>query len=126
MHFLDNVFPLQYPMYSPGIAEGGRGWLLSLLLTTKPLLHAALALSSYHHGIMVLEQSRNQCRSASLRSQENHLAICLAEFQEQIRTVGQFVAGNCSKNGIGMMASTVQLVFFEVCYRSILLRVFCH
>lgn len=108
-------------MYSPSIAEGGRGWLLSLLLTTKPLLHAALALSSYHRGTMVLEESRSQCRSVSLQSQERHLAICLAEFQEQIRTVGQFVAGNCSKNGIGMMASTVELIFFEVCYRFALL-----
>ena len=27
MHFLDNIFPLQYPVFKLGILEGGRGWL---------------------------------------------------------------------------------------------------
>ena len=42
MHFLDSVFPLQYPMYKPEISEGERGWLLSLLLRAKSFYHAAL------------------------------------------------------------------------------------
>lgn len=59
MHFLDNVFPLQYPMYHPTVVSGGRGWFLSLLLRTKPLYHAALALSSYHHGTVVYAHAKD-------------------------------------------------------------------
>ena len=115
MHYLDSVFPLQYPMYKPSLAEGGRGWLLALLLNTKPLYHAALGLSAYHRGAMVLEESRNACRSTSVHTQEKHLAICLSEFRDAIKNMGAFVASNCTKNGLGIMASTVQLIFFEVC-----------
>ncbi|OKL59609.1 hypothetical protein UA08_05212 [Talaromyces atroroseus] len=48
MHYLDNVFPLQYPMYRASVLEGGRGWLLAPMFRIKPLYHATLAISSYH------------------------------------------------------------------------------
>ncbi|KAF4627072.1 hypothetical protein G7Y89_g11081 [Cudoniella acicularis] len=115
MHFLDNVFPLQYPMYKPNLREGGRGWLLSLLLRTKPLYHAALALSVYHRRrLLLMLEPPHPCHAARLVEQENHLAICLTEFQETIRSVQQFVERTCPRNVMGIMASVVQLVFFEL------------
>jgi hypothetical protein len=48
MHYLDYVFPLQFPFYKHSAVNGGRGWLLSLLLQLEPLYHAALSVSSYH------------------------------------------------------------------------------
>lgn len=42
MHYLDNVFYIQFQFHTPVVAEGGRGWILSLLTRTKPLYHAAL------------------------------------------------------------------------------------
>lgn len=117
MHFLDNVFPLQHPMYNPGVAEGGRGWLLSLLLRTKPLYHASLALSAYHRGSVMLANQRykNPCSSAQ---QEKHLAICLEEFLQAIKDVGTWVMLKvCPKDSLGLMASVVQLIYFEVSAR---------
>ncbi|KAK6858018.1 hypothetical protein PG995_005717 [Apiospora arundinis] len=89
MHFLDTVFPLQYPMYDPDIIEGGRGWLLSLLLRTKPLYHAALA-------------------------QERHLELSLRTVREAITHVNEFVHRRQSTNQLGTVASIVELVFFEL------------
>lgn len=48
MHYLDYVFPLQFPFYKHNALQGGRGWLLSLLMQLEPLHHAALSVSSYH------------------------------------------------------------------------------
>lgn len=48
MHYLDHVFPLQFPFYQPSIWNGGRGWLLSTLMQTKPLCYAALSFAAYH------------------------------------------------------------------------------
>jgi hypothetical protein len=48
MHYLDSVFPLQFPFYKHSAVKGGRGWLLSLLMQLEPLYHAALSVSSYH------------------------------------------------------------------------------
>lgn len=48
MHYLDHVFPLQFPFYQPSIWNGGRGWLLFTLMQTKPLYYAALSFAAYH------------------------------------------------------------------------------
>ncbi|KAH9219080.1 fungal-specific transcription factor domain-containing protein [Leptodontidium sp. 2 PMI_412] len=114
MHFLDHVFPLQHPMYKPNIADGGRSWLLSLLLRTKPLYHASLALSAYHRG-KVLIQARQPCAHHSLIDQEKHLAASLEELKEAIRNVGQMtMLKACPKDSLGLMASVVQLIYFEL------------
>lgn len=107
MHFLDNIFPLQLPMYRPGVLEGGRGWLLSLLLRTKPLYHAALALSAYHRRTIMLSEPGQLYRATDLAQQEKHLEIC-------INLLNKFVQNSCPVSGLGIMTSVVQLVFFEV------------
>jgi hypothetical protein len=56
MHYLDYVFPLQFPFYKHSAISGGRGWLLSLLLQLEPLYHAALSLSCYHMHFEELAQ----------------------------------------------------------------------
>lgn len=48
MHYLDKVFPCQFQFYQHSVEDGGRGWLLSLLLETKPFHHAACSLAAYH------------------------------------------------------------------------------
>ncbi|KAF5868962.1 putative c6 transcription protein [Botrytis fragariae] len=120
MHFVDNVFPLQYPMYKPEVSEGGRGWLLSLLLKTKPLYHASIGLSAYHRGVVLRELTSGGCTKPSIAEQESHLAICLTEFQEAIRSAQDCakdcVYGRdiCVGSSLAIMACVVQLVFFEL------------
>lgn len=111
MNFLDHVFPLQFPMYKPGILEGGRGWLLALLLRMKPLYHAALALSVHHRRTTMLAKISDPCRVALLVEQERHLEIC-------IKLVNMFAQGGCPKNGLGIVNAVIQLVFFEVYFHA--------
>ena len=107
MHFLDNVFPLQYPMYKPGILEGGRGWLLNLLLRTKPFYHAALALSAYHRRSVMLAKVSHLDQITALLQQKKHHEICMNLVHQS--------AQECSPNiGLGNVASMVQSVFVEV------------
>ncbi|KAH8668653.1 fungal-specific transcription factor domain-containing protein, partial [Xylariales sp. PMI_506] len=114
MHFLDNVFPLQYPAYQPEVVHGGRGWLLQLLLQTKPLYHAALALSAYHRLMVTFEILPNQCRLAAAVQQEQQLERCLVEVQQAVRGVNHFIGQNMASNRIGLISSIIQLVFFEL------------
>jgi len=107
MHFLDTVFPLQYPMYKPGISEGGRGWLHSLLLQTKPLYHSALAFSAYHRRTALFAKLSPPSQVAALVQQAKHFDICIQE-------VNEFSQNSCSKNGLGIAFAIVQLVFFQV------------
>ena len=107
MHFLDFVFPLQYPIYQLDAVQGGRGWLLALLLHHTPLCHAALALSTFHrHTLMSSNMTRAQ-HMAERRRQEYHLGICLDQ-------VHRSASSSCTKDGLGIAAAVTELLFFEV------------
>jgi hypothetical protein len=111
MNFLDNVFPLQYPMYQPmyqpGIMNGGRGWLLSMLLLTKPFYHAALTMSAYHRRTITLAKLSQACQVASLVQQEKYLVLSL-------QSVNEHAQNSCPNSGLGIQISVIQLMFFEV------------
>lgn len=108
MHFLDIVFPLQYPMYKPGILEGGRGWLLTLLLQSNPFYHSALALSAYHRRIVMPANTVHSHKTSTLIQQEEHYKDC-------IHSLKQATQNSCPKSGLGVVAATMQLAFFEAC-----------
>jgi hypothetical protein len=110
MHYLDHVFPLLFPMYEP---EGGRSWLLALLLKSKPFYHAALTLSACVRRDDVSTQSS---RAAMLLQQEEHLELCL-------KLLSHSAQNSCSNDGLGMLAAVIHAMFFEVRipYRSLFL-----
>ncbi|KPM41353.1 hypothetical protein AK830_g5178 [Neonectria ditissima] len=107
MHFLDNVFPLQYPMYRPDITKGGRGWLLNLLLGSKPFYHAALALSVYHRRTAVPASNKHQV--ATLVQQEQHLEISLNAMNFAMQN-----SCGVDARGLGVATAVVQLMLFEL------------
>jgi hypothetical protein len=49
VHYLDYIFPLQFPYYVDKPQFGGRGWLFWLLMRNGPLNQAILTLSALHH-----------------------------------------------------------------------------
>jgi hypothetical protein len=101
MHFLDNVFPVQYPMYKP---KEGRGWLLTFLLKAKPFYHASLALSASHQRT-VLPPGSSQ--SAILLQEQQHLEACL----KMIRLGAEH---QCANGGTAMLAAVIQVMFLDV------------
>ena len=109
MHFLDNVFPLQYLMYKSEVLEGGRGWLLNLLLRSEAFYHASLALSAYHRRSVMLANASHPIQAAALVQQGKHLESC-------INLTHQAAQRCCPRMGLGILASVIQLVFFEVLF----------
>ncbi|KAK7757473.1 hypothetical protein SLS62_000488 [Diatrype stigma] len=61
MFYLDHVFPFLYPFYRPSpVLEGGRAWVLEMLLGSPVVRQAALCQSSYFFS---LAQGRDKCNS---------------------------------------------------------------
>jgi hypothetical protein len=84
MHYLDHIFPLQFPFYKPSVSEGGRGWLLDLILRTRPLFHAVLSLKLCHmHSSQSLE-NLNKCEPTLLEDIEKHHTLALSELRSHI------------------------------------------
>ncbi|CAG7919109.1 unnamed protein product [Penicillium olsonii] len=53
MHYLDQVFPWQFPYHDSRSRLGNRGWLFLLLIKCGPLYHAILSLSSLHQSALL-------------------------------------------------------------------------
>lgn len=108
MHFLDNIFPFQYPLFKPGVLEGGRGWLLHLLLQTNPLFYVALAFSAYHRRTMMSAETSRPLRAATLVQQEKYLGLCITLMNKNAQKY-------CGEwRGLGIALTVIELVFFEV------------
>ena len=109
MHYFDYVFPLQFRFYTQGLEQGGRGWLLWLLMKAGPLYHAALSLAALHqytlryHDQTAKYAELNDYHSKALKDlqlflQENQGANGLRETSKQIE----------------VLACGVSLISFEV------------
>lgn len=114
MNYLDNVFPVQFNCYTPPATELGRGWLLALLTRTKPLYHAALALSAYYmHSILrVTEPARQICILNHWEEMKRQHALAFKELQVQIARLSD--GDGTLSCTIETVAGILQLIFFEV------------
>lgn len=110
MHFFDHVFPLQHPAYRPLIEEGGRGWYLSLIFSSRALYHATLCLSAYHREVTT-RRLGSSCHELNLQDLEMHNALSFKVLQQQL---GENAKSMSIRQRIGMLAGIVQMMFFQV------------
>ncbi len=111
MNYLDHVFPLQFNCYTPPITELGRGWLLALLTRTKPLYHAALALSAFYMHSVLQQTRRIQCADIYWESMKSHHSLAFSELQSKISCLKD---SRHLKPTIETLACIIQLISFEV------------
>jgi hypothetical protein len=116
MHYLDYVFFIQFRFYTPSVSAGGRGWLLSLLRSTKPLYHAALSLSAFHQqSLLSIDQDGCQIQKDHLQELERHHNLTLEELQLFILAHGEVDATQEHLGGnVQILACMVELISFEV------------
>ncbi|THV45537.1 hypothetical protein BGAL_0477g00070 [Botrytis galanthina] len=113
MHYLDIVFPLQFRFYRPLASEGGRGWLLSILLHTRPLYHAALSLSAYHQSAMY---SGNESKTSGniLEDLQKHHSLALVGLRQHIDRLSLGIGLGRTKTKVEILACMICLISFEI------------
>lgn len=120
MHYLDEVFFVQFPFYNSSAASGGRGWLYSLLAQVKPLYDAVLALSQYHRESLRLTPRNNTNVNAHklvhLQSRDDHYNAALRELQLSIGGSHMWSGTSILIRSIQALTCILQLLFFEVCH----------
>ncbi|KAF2812002.1 uncharacterized protein BDZ99DRAFT_285148 [Mytilinidion resinicola] len=115
MHYLDHVFLLQFPFYKPSIQEGGRGWLLSILMQTKPLYYAALSLAAYHLQSIrcpSVYYAESNCRGAA-KVQEQHV-LAIRGLRKHLEAIGGSARNRSLVDNIEMLCCMVLLISLEV------------
>lgn len=113
MHYLDVIFPLQFRFYRPSVSEGGRGWLLSILLHTKPLYHAALSLSAYHQSAMYSGNGSNASDNILVDLQRHH-SLALVGLRQHIDRLSLEIGMGNVNTKVEILACMICLISFEV------------
>ncbi|KAE8448824.1 hypothetical protein EG329_008826 [Mollisiaceae sp. DMI_Dod_QoI] len=108
MYYLDCVFPMQFKMYNPSPLEGGRGWLLSLLLRTPPLYYMSLALAA--HCMEVLEAPNGSDESKGITSAQ--LASALQNLQQYITVFNEQPGPGSLDENIKVLVCIMQMIGF--------------
>jgi hypothetical protein len=115
MHYLDIVFPQLFRFYNPLVSEGGRGWLLTILVRTKPLFHAALSLSAYHRKKLLAVNETNGNDLSTLPDLERHHMSTLVELRRHIDSLKVSRDGVMTmKTQVEVLACMIHLISFEV------------
>ena len=112
MNYLDNIFPLQYYFYQPSAAERGRGWLLSMLLRSKPLYYTALAFSA----VQKINAARNDDATESryLEELDYQHSLAMAGLAHQLEELPVLQGQEHLKLGLEILACTIQLQSIEI------------
>jgi hypothetical protein len=118
MLYLDKVIPNQFPFYSPSTAEGGRGWLFCLLMKSRPLYKAALAMAAVYcqqSPSTVVELNPAQLLLPDIVSSVDHLYVdAIGELRDCIGSLSLKRGKDGLKEGIHVLACIVHLILLEV------------
>jgi hypothetical protein len=115
MHYLDHVFPLQFPLYQPSAVAGGRGWLLSMLAHTKPLHHAALSLAAYHRQSLFcpsIQDLQRGCLDTEALQQQR--VITIRELRQHLEGVSWQPTKRSLIDNIDLLCCMALLISLEV------------
>lgn len=113
MHYLDQVFYIQYPFYDVH-GKQKRGWLLSMLKGGKSSYNASLALSEHH---LLSTQPPNADTAASLtkqRSKDSHHYLAYQEMELSVGGSRWWNADIRITRSLESLACILQLLFLEV------------
>lgn len=109
MHYLDQVFPWQFPYHDSRSRLGNRGWLFSLLIKRGPLYHAALSLASLLQSAMVGTEEEFQRRQRAL----DHHSRALRELCDLMSEKGDKLRENHAELA-EFLTCSFMLISFEV------------
>jgi hypothetical protein len=115
MHYLDNVFPCQFRFYRPALQDGGRGWLLSLLMQTKPLYLAACSKAAYHQQMiqsLTGRKSKPYLANIALHCQYNAAITELRKYLQEMDSCGRT---RTLLNNVQLLSSMIIVISTEVC-----------
>lgn len=90
--------------------------LLALLTRTKPLYHAALAMSAFYIKSALVQngRDRSRCINGHEEAVKTHHAIAFQELQLQIAFLNNNQVQGTLKDRLEILACIIQLISFEV------------
>ena len=114
MHYLDEVFYVQFPFYDRSRIDGGRGWLLRLLTRDTSVYHSTLALSEFHRDSIRPQEGCRSDEPGCSREKKDYFTLSLRELQQRIGESETWKGTAGLFRSIDALACALQLLFLEV------------
>lgn len=118
MAYLDYVFPILFPFYRPSILEGGRNWLLVLLMKNKGLCHTVISLTTYFFSIVpaIQGQAHQLCTPTMWEELQKQTDLAIKMMQNDLQEINRQGVHSDLHESAYLMESIVQLLGFEVIF----------
>jgi hypothetical protein len=118
MHYLENVFSLQFGFYRPSTSDTGSTWYPNTLLRSKYLYHATLSISATHQALL---RNGTLCGPLTFSGDaDQSYTLTLRELQRQIDSLPNLTGAELLKARFEVLGSMNQVLSLEVSQRQCL------
>ncbi|PVI07516.1 hypothetical protein DM02DRAFT_551138 [Periconia macrospinosa] len=116
MFYFDHFFPFLFPFYKPPILEGGRSWIMELVVGSEAMWHTTLCLSTYFVSISLdgAISDKTLCKSLAWEKLLKQLGVTFTMLQRNLREVTLTNTADSLVKVCRIMGSIIQLQRFEI------------
>ncbi|EON95746.1 putative c6 transcription factor protein [Phaeoacremonium minimum UCRPA7] len=116
MTYLDYVMPFLFPLYKPSVVDGGRTWMLALLVKNTGLYHTALSLSAYVFSTALSAQhsGHDHCKDGSWECLLKQSELSIKTIQQDVEQFNRDGIQDRLVEGGQLMGSVMQMLTFQM------------
>jgi hypothetical protein len=115
MYYFDYFFPLLFPLYRPPLFEGGRSWLLDIVMQSQAMEQTTLCLSSYFFSL-ALEAASSEHEACNMFAWKKLLENSNTAFRmlkQELEALNEGSLQDHLAEAVRIMGSIMQLERFE-------------
>jgi hypothetical protein len=116
MFYFDHFFPFLFPFYKPRLLEGGRGWIMELVIDNQAMWHTTLCLSTYFVSVALdgAILGHSVCKTIAWEKLLEQMGVSFMVLQRNLQEVASSNAQDLIVNTSRIMGSIILLQRFEI------------
>jgi len=116
MLYFDHFFPFLFPFYKPLLLEGGRSWVMELVVGNQAMWHTTLCLSTYFVSVALdgAIQGHNVCKTLAWEKLLKQMGVTFTMLQHNLQEVAPSNTQDLKVKTSRIMGSIIQLQRFEI------------
>lgn len=116
MLYYDHFFPFLFPFYRPLLLEGGRTWIMELVVGDQVMWHTTLCLSTYFVSVALdgTASGHTICKKLAWEKLLKQMNVTFVMLQRNLQEVGSTNTHDLVIKSSRIMGSIIQLQRFEI------------
>ena len=116
MFYFDHFFPFLFPFYKPSLLEGGRTWIVQLMVSSQAMWHTTLCLSTYFISVTLdgAILGHNVCKDVAWEKLLKQMGVTFEMLHRSLREVVSNNTQDVVVKTSRIMGSIMQLQRFEI------------